>query len=344
MTSARQAGADAASIADFTAFFKAFCNSTRADIVEQLMSGEKCVCEIVAHVGGSQPLVSHHLAMLRDAGFVTMRGEGTRTYYAIDWAELRLPARRVPRDHAAARELRTTARAAPVAESMEDSCRRGRREAAAAAAPAEKSACCGSGAGGEPRAARRAEQPLLRSAPARIPCGTRRRARAPAAERLPCRRRTTPTGRRPTSSASWRRRRARCRKSLRTSPEPTVSAPGACAGASRRDDYRVRPGLYALGAPGDDSPVLVTANYKLTLDVLRSSLRPADAWLLVVDTAGHQRLVRRRQGDLLGGGGGAHGRRDAAWRRSSATGASSFLSWPPPEWRRTASRSSAASA
>lgn len=84
-SSTRRAGAEIASIADFTAFFKAFCNSTRADIVEQLMSGEKCVCEIVAHVGGSQPLVSHHLATLRDAGFVTMRGEGARTYYAIDW-------------------------------------------------------------------------------------------------------------------------------------------------------------------------------------------------------------------------------------------------------------------
>ena len=48
-----QADVEATSIADFTAFFKAFCNSTRAGIVEQLMSGEKCVCEIVAHVGGS---------------------------------------------------------------------------------------------------------------------------------------------------------------------------------------------------------------------------------------------------------------------------------------------------
>ena len=74
-----------ASIGGFTAFFKAFCNSTRASIVEQLMGGEKCVCEITAHVGGSQPLVSHHLAVLRDAGFVTMRGQGARTYYAIDW-------------------------------------------------------------------------------------------------------------------------------------------------------------------------------------------------------------------------------------------------------------------
>jgi DNA-binding transcriptional ArsR family regulator len=85
MERAPRPGVEAASIADFTPFFKAFCNSTRAGIVEQLMSGEKCVCEIVAHVGGSQPLVSHHLATLRDAGFVTMRGEGARTYYAIDW-------------------------------------------------------------------------------------------------------------------------------------------------------------------------------------------------------------------------------------------------------------------
>ncbi len=53
-----------------------------------------------------------------------------------------------------------------------------------------------------------------------------------------------------------------------------------------RDDYRVRPGLYALGAPASTSPVLVTANYKLTFDQLRSSLDELDAWLLVVDTRG----------------------------------------------------------
>ena len=53
-----------------------------------------------------------------------------------------------------------------------------------------------------------------------------------------------------------------------------------------RDDYRVKPGLYALGAPVATSPVLVTSNYKLTLDHLRSSLDELDAWLLVVDTRG----------------------------------------------------------
>ncbi len=53
-----------------------------------------------------------------------------------------------------------------------------------------------------------------------------------------------------------------------------------------RDDYRVKPGLYALGTPSAAAPVLVTANYKLTFDVLRSSLDGLDAWLLVVDTRG----------------------------------------------------------
>ena len=54
----------------------------------------------------------------------------------------------------------------------------------------------------------------------------------------------------------------------------------------RRDDYRVDPGLYAIGAPDPDSPVLVTANYKLTFDVVRSDLAGRDAWLLVLDTRG----------------------------------------------------------
>ncbi len=81
----RDATAPAPSIDDFVPFFKAFCNGTRAGLVEQLLGGERCVCELTADGDASQPLVSHHLAILRDAGFVTTRNEGTRTYYAIDW-------------------------------------------------------------------------------------------------------------------------------------------------------------------------------------------------------------------------------------------------------------------
>lgn len=50
--------------------------------------------------------------------------------------------------------------------------------------------------------------------------------------------------------------------------------------------YLVEPGLYALGRPEASCPVLVTANYKLTFDYLRSALEGLDAWLLVLDTDG----------------------------------------------------------
>ena len=53
-----------------------------------------------------------------------------------------------------------------------------------------------------------------------------------------------------------------------------------------RGRFRVAPGLYALGAPGGNSPVLVTANYKLTFDVVRRETAGLDAWILVLDTRG----------------------------------------------------------
>lgn len=54
----------------------------------------------------------------------------------------------------------------------------------------------------------------------------------------------------------------------------------------RRMQYRVAPGLYALGAPGPESPVWVTANYKLPFDLLRRALRGLHGWILVLDTQG----------------------------------------------------------
>ena len=50
--------------------------------------------------------------------------------------------------------------------------------------------------------------------------------------------------------------------------------------------YRIAPGLYAVGSPEADSPVLVTANYKLTVDLLRRELSGLSLWLLVLDTRG----------------------------------------------------------
>ena len=53
-----------------------------------------------------------------------------------------------------------------------------------------------------------------------------------------------------------------------------------------RMQYKVDPGLYAAGNPTADSPVLVSANYKMSFDVLRSQLTGIDAWILVLDTRG----------------------------------------------------------
>ena len=53
-----------------------------------------------------------------------------------------------------------------------------------------------------------------------------------------------------------------------------------------RMNYKVDPGLYALGSPDDQSPVLVTANYKMSFDKLREALPGRDAWILVLDTRG----------------------------------------------------------
>ena len=71
-------------IEDYVPLFKALSNTTRAQIMEFLLSGERCVCEMTGPLDLSQPLVSHHLGLLRDAGLVNMRDEGARTYYSVN--------------------------------------------------------------------------------------------------------------------------------------------------------------------------------------------------------------------------------------------------------------------
>ncbi len=53
-----------------------------------------------------------------------------------------------------------------------------------------------------------------------------------------------------------------------------------------RMHYTLAPGLYALGNPDKESIVLVSANYKLSFDALRSPLHGIDAWIMVLDTKG----------------------------------------------------------
>lgn len=63
---------------------------------------------------------------------------------------------------------------------------------------------------------------------------------------------------------------------------------GACKvrfGVNRMN-YKINPGLYAVGTPDNTSPVLTTANYKLTFDTLRKKLEGLNLWVMVLDTKG----------------------------------------------------------
>ena len=53
-----------------------------------------------------------------------------------------------------------------------------------------------------------------------------------------------------------------------------------------RMNYTVDPSLYAVGSPDENSPVLVSSNYKLTYDSLRKELSGVNCWLLILDTKG----------------------------------------------------------
>jgi len=63
--------------------FRALCDETRLKIVEFLLNGEKCVCEIVPKVGRTQSTVSIQLAKLENLGIVESRREGKSVYYKL---------------------------------------------------------------------------------------------------------------------------------------------------------------------------------------------------------------------------------------------------------------------
>ena len=82
----------------------------------------------------------------------------------------------------------------------------------------------------------------------------------------------TPVGRVPRAAVGWTWR-------------DRLGAWAVCWGIGRMR-YTVPPGLYAVGTPQPESPLLVTANYKLSFDHVRRALAGFDAWVLVLDTKG----------------------------------------------------------
>jgi ArsR family transcriptional regulator, arsenate/arsenite/antimonite-responsive transcriptional repressor len=63
---------------------KTLADPNRLRIMCFLSRGESCVCDIETELGISQQLTSHHVNVLREAGFLTLRKEGTRYNYSID--------------------------------------------------------------------------------------------------------------------------------------------------------------------------------------------------------------------------------------------------------------------
>jgi DNA-binding transcriptional ArsR family regulator len=64
--------------------FAVIAESTRRDILTSLRSGDKAVGELVEELAASQPTISKHLKVLREAQLVSMRAQGQKRYYALN--------------------------------------------------------------------------------------------------------------------------------------------------------------------------------------------------------------------------------------------------------------------
>ena len=69
--------------------FDVLAEPNRRRILDLLRAGERPVGELVAELGLSQPAVSKHLRVLREAGFVTVRGDAQRRFYRLQPQPLR---------------------------------------------------------------------------------------------------------------------------------------------------------------------------------------------------------------------------------------------------------------
>lgn len=72
------------SLEDPVLFAKALADETRQKIMKMVCCRWLSVNEIVAHLDVTQPTVSHHLAILRDARLVHVREEGRQTFYSLN--------------------------------------------------------------------------------------------------------------------------------------------------------------------------------------------------------------------------------------------------------------------
>ncbi len=68
---------------DLEGYFKGLSDVTRLRIMNLLLQGELCVCDIQRIVDGSQPTISRHLNYLKHSGLVLDRRDGLRVFYRV---------------------------------------------------------------------------------------------------------------------------------------------------------------------------------------------------------------------------------------------------------------------
>ena len=69
---------------DIAKVLKALAHPVRLQIVDALKSGEQCVCDIMAAVGGKQSITSQQLNMMKDKGVLGCRRQGSKVFYRIE--------------------------------------------------------------------------------------------------------------------------------------------------------------------------------------------------------------------------------------------------------------------
>ncbi len=82
----RRESLDADQAATLAEAFKALADPVRLQLLNLIATadgGEACACDLVEPVGKSQPTVSHHLKVLREAGLVEADKRGTWVWYSV---------------------------------------------------------------------------------------------------------------------------------------------------------------------------------------------------------------------------------------------------------------------
>jgi len=65
-------------------WFHALSDETRVQIIEMLVGGERCVCDLQEALDAAQSRLSFHLKVLKDAGLISGRREGRWNHYSLN--------------------------------------------------------------------------------------------------------------------------------------------------------------------------------------------------------------------------------------------------------------------